>query len=240
MADPLFDMPATETALRRVYDAAGPYLASLTDRPVHDPACDPLLDRLRGALPDKGEGAAEVAHRLIEIGTGAGTHSAGPRFYHFVTGGVTPAALAADWLVSLIDQNAFSRTSSQFATDVESVAIDWLRDLVGLPTGWGGALVQSATYANFTALGVATHWWAERRGVDVYHRRPRRAAPDAGVLRRLRARERPQGAADARPRQRRGRRCAPATRSAGWTCPRWTAHCPPWTVRRSSSPTRVR
>jgi glutamate/tyrosine decarboxylase-like PLP-dependent enzyme len=167
MADPLFDMPATETALRRVYEAAGPYLASLADRPVHDPACDPLLDRLRGALPDKGEGAAEVAHRLIEIGTGAGTHAAGPRFYHFVTGGVTPAALAADWLVSLLDQNALSRSSSALATEVETVAIDWLRDLMGLPLGWGGALVQSATYANFTSLGLATHWWAERRGVDV-------------------------------------------------------------------------
>jgi glutamate/tyrosine decarboxylase-like PLP-dependent enzyme len=167
MADPLFDLPATETALRRVHEAAGPYLSSLADRPVYDRSAAPLLDRLRGPLPEKGEGAAEVAHRLIEVGTAAGTHSAGPRFYHFVTGGVTPAALAADWLVSLLDQNAFSRASSNFATEVEAVAIDWLRDLVGLPSGWGGALVGSATFANFTALGVARHWWAERHGVDV-------------------------------------------------------------------------
>jgi glutamate/tyrosine decarboxylase-like PLP-dependent enzyme len=167
MADPLFDLAATGTALRRVYEAAGPYLSSLAERPVRDPSCASVLERLRGTLPEKGEGAAAVTHELIEIGTAAGTHSAGPRYYHFVTGGVTPAALAADWLVSLLDQNAFSRASSEFATEVESVAIDWLRDLTGLPAGWGGALVASATFANFTALGAATHWWGERRGVDV-------------------------------------------------------------------------
>jgi glutamate/tyrosine decarboxylase-like PLP-dependent enzyme len=167
MADPMLDRPATETALRRVYEAAGPYLSSLTDRAVYDPSCAPLLDRLRGPLPSDGVGAAAVAHELVEVGTAAGTHSAGPRFYHFVTGGVTPAALAADWLVSLLDQNAFSRASSNFATEVEAIAIDWLRDLVGLPAGWGGALVGSATFANFTGLAVATHWWADKHGVDV-------------------------------------------------------------------------
>jgi glutamate/tyrosine decarboxylase-like PLP-dependent enzyme len=92
--------------------------------------------------------------------------SSGPRFFHFVTGGSTPAALAADWTASLLDQNAFARASSAFGTEVEAVALDWLRSLFGLPAGWGGALVASATFANFTSLGCATHWWGERQGAD--------------------------------------------------------------------------
>ncbi len=40
-------------------------------------------------------------------------------------------------------------------------------ELVGLPDGWGGALVASATFANFTGLACATHWWGEQHGVDV-------------------------------------------------------------------------
>ncbi|MEV1289288.1 pyridoxal-dependent decarboxylase [Micromonospora sp. NPDC049679] len=168
MTDPLLDRHATEPALRRVYEAAGPYLDSLADRPVHDPATEPLLADLGGAapLPEKGDGADAVVDRLLRVGTAAATHSAGPRFFHFVIGGVTPAALAADWTASTLDQNAGFRASSALATETESVALRWLRELVGLPESYGGALVASATFANFTSLACATHWWGERHGVD--------------------------------------------------------------------------
>ena len=162
--DPLRDDFA---ALGAVFEAAGPYLESLASRPVFDAAGAARVADLRGELPAAGEGAASVVDRLLSVGTAAATHSSGPRFFHFVTGGVTPAALAADWTVSLLDQNAFSRAASEFATEVETVAIDWLKSLFGLPPSFGAALVASATFANFTALGAATHWWASRHGVDV-------------------------------------------------------------------------
>jgi glutamate/tyrosine decarboxylase-like PLP-dependent enzyme len=155
-----------EPVLSQVFDAAGPYLDSLATRPVHDPASEELLARLGGPLPETGVGAASAVSELLDVGTRAATASAGPRFFHFVTGGVTEAALAADWTASLLDQNAFSRVASPFATFTEGVAIDWLRDLAGLPGGWGGALVASATFANFTSLGCATQWWGSRLGAD--------------------------------------------------------------------------
>jgi glutamate/tyrosine decarboxylase-like PLP-dependent enzyme len=172
MGDPLLDRGAMDGVLRRVYEAAGPYLASLADRPVLDPAALPLLADLAGtgpdgALPDKGEGSSAAVERLLRMGTATATNSAGPRYYHFVIGGATPAALAADWTASTLDQNAGFRASSVFATEVETVALRWLRELFGLPDRWGGALVASATFANFTALACATHWWGERHGVDV-------------------------------------------------------------------------
>jgi len=167
MGDPLHEQGETGAALRQVYDAAGPYLESLTDRPVYDRGAEPLLSDLDGPLPEDGTGTAGAVGTLLRVGTATATASAGPRFYHFVIGGSTPAALAADWVVSLLDQNAFVRASSRFADAVERVALDWLRQLAGLPDGWGGALVPSATYANVTGLALARHWWAERHGVDV-------------------------------------------------------------------------
>ncbi|GIM94762.1 pyridoxal phosphate-dependent decarboxylase family protein [Paractinoplanes toevensis] len=166
MADPLDDAAVAGDALMRVASAAGGYLDSLAGRPVLDHDALGMLAGLGGALPDAGAGTAGTVDRLIDIGTAAGTASSGPRFYHLVIGGVTPAALAADWLASLLDQNAYGRVSSPFATEVETVALGWLRELFGLPEGWGGALVASATFANFTGLGCATQWWGERLGAD--------------------------------------------------------------------------
>ena len=152
--------------LGQVYAAAGPYLESLAARPVQDWEALEQLASLGGPLPSAGADPAQVIERLLTVGTAAGTASSGPRFFHFVTGGVTPAALAADWTAALLDQNAFSKISSPFAHEVETVALGWLRELFGLPESWGGALVASATFANFTALGCATQWWGFQHGVD--------------------------------------------------------------------------
>jgi glutamate/tyrosine decarboxylase-like PLP-dependent enzyme len=165
MPHPLSDGPADDV-LARVAAAAGPYLDSLATRPVLDPDAASLLGKLGGPLPEKGIGAVEAVDRLLEVGIGAGTASSGPRFFHYVIGGVTPAALAGDWTASLLDQNAFARAASAFATEAETVVVDWLRDLAGLPPGWGGVLTPSATLANFTGLGCATAWWGARHGAD--------------------------------------------------------------------------
>jgi glutamate/tyrosine decarboxylase-like PLP-dependent enzyme len=167
MADPLDEIGETIPALRQVLEASGPYLDSLSTRPVYDRAAESLLAEVRGPLPDQGTGTKVAVETLLRVGTATATASAGPRFYHFVIGGATPAALAADWVVSLLDQNAAFRASSWFADTVETTVLDWLRDLVGLPPGWGGALTASATFGNFTGLAVATHWWGERHGVDI-------------------------------------------------------------------------
>lgn len=166
MADPLLDRDTAAAALTQVCAAAGPYLDALAERPVHDRAATELLAGLGGPLPEEGTGTTAAVDRLLAIGTATATASSGPRFFHFVTGGTTPAALAGDWAAALLDQNAFARVSSPFAHEVETVVLDWLRELFGLPAGWGGALVGSATFANFTSLGCATQWWGERHGAD--------------------------------------------------------------------------
>jgi glutamate/tyrosine decarboxylase-like PLP-dependent enzyme len=166
VGDPLREQDEALAALRQVLEAAGPWLEGLPERLVYDRGAESLLGELGGPLPEEGAGTGAAVERLLRVGTATATASAGPRFYHFVIGGSTPASLAADWVVSLLDQNAFVRASSRLADAVETVSLDWLRQLVGLPAGWGGALTASATFGNVTGLALATHWWAERHGVD--------------------------------------------------------------------------
>ena len=84
----------------------------------------PLTMRRRssaGPLPETGIGAPAAIGRLATDGLAAANRTNGPRMFHFVTGGVTPAALAADWLTSAIDQNAFSWVNSPLAARLEQV-----------------------------------------------------------------------------------------------------------------------
>jgi hypothetical protein len=118
VGDPLEEQDETLAALGQVLEAAGPYLEGLPERLVYDRAAEPLLGELGGPLPEQGSGTKDAVERLLRVGTATATASAGPRFYHFVIGGSTPAALAADWVVSMLDQNAFVRASSRFADAV--------------------------------------------------------------------------------------------------------------------------
>lgn len=156
-----------EEVLALAAEAARGYLATLDERPVRATAAEQALARLGGPLPDAGDGALASLRLLIDDGVAASTASAGPRFFHFVTGGVTPAALGADWLASTLDQNAFAWVGSPLAAQLESTAVDWLKSLFGLPQAWGGVLTTGATMANFAGLAAARRWWGERHGADV-------------------------------------------------------------------------
>jgi glutamate/tyrosine decarboxylase-like PLP-dependent enzyme len=119
-----------------------------------------------GGLPEAGAGALAALEELT-AGLDAATASPGPRFFHFVTGGVTPAALGADWLTTALDQNAFSWVGSPLGTRLETVSLGWLKELFGLPAEWGGALTTGATAANVAGLAAARQWWGEQHGRDV-------------------------------------------------------------------------
>ena len=167
MPDPIINVDSADEPLNIVHQAAAGYMSSLADGKVRDSAALARLSELRQGLPVDGVGGHQATAELVDLGTATATLSSGPRFFHFVIGGSTPAAMAADWLTSLLDQNAFSRVSSDFGSAVEDVALRWLCELVGLPNNWGGAMVASATFANFTGLACATHWWGEQHGVDI-------------------------------------------------------------------------
>jgi glutamate/tyrosine decarboxylase-like PLP-dependent enzyme len=164
--DPLEGLAEVTSTLELALDEARRYLGNL-DGLVQPPGALEALRGVGGSLPDEGEGSLAAVRELAELSHAAATRASGPRFFHFVTGGTTPAALAADWLASVADQNAGMWESSPLAARLETVSLAWLRELFGLPAEWGGVLTTGATMANFTALAAARRWWGERHGVDV-------------------------------------------------------------------------
>lgn len=117
-------------------------------------------------LPPQGHGAEQALAHFRQTYQASLTGSAGPRYFGFVTGGTTPAALMGDWLTSVYDQNASDQTS-QAAAAIEASAVTMLRQLLGLPEGFNGRFVTGATMSNFVGLAIGRQWWGHQHGVDV-------------------------------------------------------------------------
>ena len=165
--DPIADRDALAQSLEQVASEAARYLAELDAAAVRPPGAGEPGAELAGPLPAEGIGSLAALQELAQAAWGGATRSAGPRFFHFVMGGGTPAALGADWLTSALDQIAFNWVSSPFAARLEQVSLGWLKELFGLPAPWSGVLTTGATMANFTGLAAARRWWGRQHGVDV-------------------------------------------------------------------------
>lgn len=118
------------------------------------------------ALPQTGLGAEATLDLFEKNFADHITNSAGPRYFGFVTGGSTPAAIAGDWLVSAYDQNACGSNDS-IAPQLERQTLHFLKQLFGLDADYFGSFVTGATVSNTTSLAIARQWWGEQLGVDI-------------------------------------------------------------------------
>jgi glutamate/tyrosine decarboxylase-like PLP-dependent enzyme len=149
-------------------DYAAQYLASLDERPVRPEASlEELRATLGGPLPETGTDAAQVVAELIEAAEPGIMAMPSGRFFGFVIGGALPAAIAADWLTSVWDQNAGLIGPAPSAGVVEEVAVEWLRELLGLPAGVSAGIVTGCQMAHMTALAAARHHVLTAAGWDL-------------------------------------------------------------------------
>ncbi|MDQ3044458.1 MAG: pyridoxal-dependent decarboxylase [Chloroflexota bacterium] len=155
------------SALERAYQISLTYLAGLTDRTVSErisPAA--MAELLDEPLPEDGLDPASAVQEWYTRAERGIVASSGPRFFGFVTGGSTPAAVAGDWLASAIDQNAGMWLLSPAAAQTELVVLRWLKELFGLPAAWAGVLTSGGTMANLVGLASARQWAGQRLGFD--------------------------------------------------------------------------
>ena len=117
-------------------------------------------------LPRSGDGAVRAIELLLERFGDKFSGSPGPRYWGFVNGGVTPAALAGDWLCSAVDQNA-QLNGDGAGAHIEHEAISMLGQLLDVPEHFYGTFVTGGTMSNFVGLGVALQRLGSLRGVDV-------------------------------------------------------------------------
>ncbi|MDX1570694.1 MAG: pyridoxal-dependent decarboxylase [Xanthomonadales bacterium] len=131
---------------------------------------DEALAALEEPLPIKGCGMQRTLDALLEFNRKAGANTGGPKCFHFVIGGSTPAAVGADLLATVYETIPYTWVISPLGVRMELQALKWLREMFGLPLDWSGVMVTGASMANLVCLASARQWWAEQLGFDVADR----------------------------------------------------------------------
>ncbi len=158
------DLEKTDILLEKIKAQSISFLNSIAERPT---STQQKIE-INTQLAEQGlgaEGSLALFNQQFEPIIVAST---GPRYWGFVTGGATPAAIMGDWLASVYDQNPQSASGQgDISAAIEQETIQLLLDLFGLPNSFLGGFVTGATLSNFTCLAVARQWVGKQLNKDI-------------------------------------------------------------------------
>ena len=160
-SDPLpaagdMDVAEFRREAHRVVDWIAEYLAHPERYPVLSRATPGgTRQALPQGAPVQGEAFDAIFadfERLIVPGL---THWNHPGFFaYFATSGSGPGVLA-EMLTAALNVQAMLWRTSPAATELEEVVLGWLRDLMGLPSSFGGVIYDTASISTLHALAAA-------------------------------------------------------------------------------------
>jgi aromatic-L-amino-acid decarboxylase len=120
-------------------------------------------ERLDGPLPAGGAGLDDVLEELAEVVIRYGLRNGAPGFHGWITTAPTTAGTAASLAATVAGSQ---RWWVQPFNYLESVALRWLAELLGIPADWQGTFATGGSSANLIALGAARQHAFERIGRD--------------------------------------------------------------------------
>jgi aromatic-L-amino-acid decarboxylase len=140
----------------RVVDMVVEHLAQRGNEPaIQTGDFTELMGELGGPVPENPGNADAALDLLVKVALANQQHGDHPRFMARVPGPSSFAAILGDWLGTGYNTIASSWIGASGPTTVELVVIDWLRQLLGLPSGTEGILMSGGAMASFTALSLA-------------------------------------------------------------------------------------
>ena len=110
---------------------------------------------LPAAPPNAGESLADVLADVERVVLPGVTHWNHPGFFAYFANSSTAAGVLGEMLAAALNVNAMLWKTSPSATELELVALDWLRQLLGLGEGWFGLISDTASLSTLLALAAA-------------------------------------------------------------------------------------
>jgi aromatic-L-amino-acid/L-tryptophan decarboxylase len=163
----------------RVVDWIADYLDTLGERPVQAQVKPgEIRSQLPESPPDAPEPFEQALRDLDEVILPGVTHWNHPAFHaYFAITGSGPGILG-EAITAALNVNGMLWRTSPSATELEETVVDWLRQLLGLPDGLRGAIMDTASVSTMVALAAAR----EAADLDV-RQRGLAGRPDLPLLR---------------------------------------------------------
>ncbi len=155
----------------QLIDWIADYRERVADRPVMARTSPgEIKAQLPASPPDLPEPFESVLADLDRIVMPGLSHWAHPRFFGYFPCNGELASVLGDYASTGLGVLGLAWQSSPALTEVEEVATDWLRQMIGLSEGWSGVIQDTASTCSLIALICGP------RENDRVCARPRRAA----------------------------------------------------------------
>jgi aromatic-L-amino-acid/L-tryptophan decarboxylase len=116
-----------------------------------------IRSRLPASPPDEGEPFSAVLRDLDEVLLPGVTHWQHPRFFAYFSVTASPPGILAELLAAALNPVAILWRTSPASTELESLVLDWVGQLLGLPEHWHGHIEDTASTSTLAAIIAARH-----------------------------------------------------------------------------------
>jgi len=140
----------------RQVDWMADYLASIESRPVRSQAVPgSILSQIASTCPAAGEPMERIFADFERIILPGITHWQHPRYFAYFPANSSPPSVLAEMLTATMAAQCMLWETSPAATELEMRVMEWLRDLLQLPSSFTGSIQDSASAATLCALIAA-------------------------------------------------------------------------------------
>ncbi|MEP6635826.1 MAG: pyridoxal-dependent decarboxylase [Acidobacteriota bacterium] len=120
-----------------------------------------LKAQLPTAPPDKGEAMSTIIADVDRLIVPALTHWSHPSFFAYFATSTSAPGIFGELLSAAFDNKAMLWRTSPASTELEEVTLDWLRQMMGLDSGYSGIIYDTASVSSMHAIAAA------REGVEL-------------------------------------------------------------------------
>jgi aromatic-L-amino-acid decarboxylase len=141
----------------QVIDQVAEWLCTLAERPVTTDESLTTLRALLGSpsLPEHGRDAKSLLDEAARLLFEHSLFNGHPRFMGYITASAAPIGALGDVLAAAVNPNVALWQLSPIASEIETLVVRWIAEMVGYAPESGGLLVSGGNMANFVCFLAA-------------------------------------------------------------------------------------
>jgi aromatic-L-amino-acid decarboxylase len=132
------------------------YMENVENFPVKSSVVpDEIFNKIPDSPPAHSEPFSFLIRDIDEIIMPGITHWQNPNFFAYFPANTSPPSILAEMLIATLGTQCMIWETSPAAAELEEKMMIWLRDMIGLPSGFEGVIQDSASTATLAAILTA-------------------------------------------------------------------------------------